>query len=280
MSAQSPLLDLILALEYNSKYHISIEFFNKDLKHIFHLPYRHKIHSTPFCDEVKERRGLSPCLQCKGRAMDKARRSGMPYGGLCVNGVYEFCCPVFMKGNLICIIFIGNIINDEAAFLSKSGLTADNPLLDTMERDMSEDACLRIANVLSSYILLLSENLVDFSGAKRINATVAAVQSYVECYYYLNISLSDIARMYHYNEKYLGTLFKKQVGKSFHEYLNSYRLRQAKRFLEQSSESVLNISTRVGFNNVTYFNRLFRERYGVSPSKFRAMLDEKTDDQQ
>lgn len=272
MELISPLQDLIAALQCRGKFHISIEFFNKDLKKALRLPRRHMIHSTPFCDEIKERRGLNRCLQCKGKAMDKARRTAAPYGGLCVNGVYEFCYPVYLKGSLICIIFIGNIVNDTNAFLQKSGLTPENPLLDTMERDMDDAACMKICTVVASYILMLSENMPEVSSDKRINATIAAVESYVDCYFYLDISLAEIARMYHYNEKYLGTLFKKQVGMSFHDYLNNRRLFRAKLLLEQTRDSVMSISMRVGFNNVTYFNRLFRQHYGLTPSQYRANL--------
>ena len=81
--------------------------------------------------------------------------------------------------------------------------------------------------------------------------------------------------MYHYNEKYLGTLFKKQTGLSFHDYLNHRRLYRSRMLLEQSGDSILSIATRVGFNNVTYFNRLFKAYYGVSPSQMRAKLHKK-----
>lgn len=270
MNRCSSLQEMITMLEYGTKLHISIEFFNRELQYAFRIPHKRRIHSTPFCDEVKERRGLSRCLICKGKAMDKARRTAKPFCGLCVNGVFEYCYPVYLKDNLIGIVFIGNIINDEETFLKKSGLTADSPLLDTMQRNVDEEICLGIGQVVASYILLLSENLPELSNAKRINATIAAVRSYVDCYYYLNISLSEIAHMYHYNEKYLGTLFKKQVGMSFHDYLNKRRLSRAKQLLEKSTDSVLAVSLRVGFNNVTYFNRLFRETYGVTPSQLRA----------
>ena len=274
MEYVSTLQELIKALEYGNKFHISIHFehIHRELVQSFSISRSHLIHSTPFCDEVKERKGLNPCLVCKGKAMDKARKTGLPFGGLCVNGVYEFCYPVFSGGNLICIIFLGNIISDPDAFLEKSGLPADSPLLDTMEKNMSPDMCMQICSVVASYIRMLSLESKGISTGKRINATVAAVESYVEQYFYLDISLKELAEMYHYNEKYLGTLFKKQVGRSFHDYLNGRRLYRSRMLLEQSGESILSIASRVGFNNVTYFNRLFKEFYGVSPSQLRADL--------
>ena len=274
MEYVSTLQELIEALEYGNKFHISIDFehINRHMVRSFSINREHVIHATPFCDEVKDRKGLNPCLVCKGKAMDKTKKTGLPFGGLCVNGVYEFCYPVYSGGNMVCIIFLGNIISDMDAFLEKSGLPADSPLIDTMEKNMDPDRCMQICAVVASYILMLIQESKGITTGKRINATVAAVESYVEQYFYLDISLTEIAKMYHYNEKYLGTLFKKQVGMSFHDYLNQRRLYRSRMLLEQSSDSILSIATRVGFNNVTYYNRLFKEHYGVSPSQLRAQL--------
>lgn len=274
MEYVSTLQELINSLEYGNRFHISIEFeyVHRELARTLSISRSHVIHATPFCDDVKERKGLHPCLVCKGKAMDKAKKTGLPFGGLCVNGVYEFCYPVFSGGSLLCIIFLGNIINDMDAFLEKSGLPADSPLIETMEKNMDPDMCMQICSVVASYILMLTLESKSLSTGKRINATVAAVESYVERYFYLHISLSELAKMYHYNEKYLGSLFKKQVGRSFNDYLNKRRLYRSRMLLEQSDDSILSIATRVGFNNVTYFNRLFKEYYGVSPSQLRASL--------
>ena len=275
MEFVSTLQELIKSLEYGNRFHISIEFefVHRDLIKTLSISRSHVIHATPFCDEVKDRKGLSPCLVCKGKAMDRVRKSGQPFGGLCVNGVYEYCYPVFSSGNLICIIFLGNIINDMDAFLEKSGLSADSPLIDTMEQNMREEKCLQICAVLGSYIRMLTQDIGSISIGKRVNATIAAVESYVERYFYLDVSLSELAKMYHYNEKYLGTLFKKQVGVSFHDYLNGRRLYRSRMLLEQSDDSILSIATRVGFNNVTYFNRLFKEVYGKTPSQVRGSFN-------
>jgi AraC-like DNA-binding protein len=54
-----------------------------------------------------------------------------------------------------------------------------------------------------------------------------------------------------------------------HEFINNERLSRAERLLRETDESILSISERVGFNNVTYFNRLFKERHCVSPIEFR-----------
>lgn len=269
MNTYSPLRELIEALQQGNRYHISIEFFNKALKQRLQLPRRNIIHATAFCDAVKQRDGgLDRCLRCKSKAMDKVRREKKGFAGLCTFGAYEACYPVYRGEALLCIIFVGNIIEDEQAFLERSGLNPQDPLLDTMQRDMTQEDCLRIAAIVGSYILMLYENMPEVQ-ERIVHSTVNAVKGYVDGYYFYELSLAELAKLYHYNEKYLGALFKKQMGISFRDYLNGKRLKNARILLASTSDNVMDVATKSGFNNVTYFNRMFKEHYGVTPTKFR-----------
>lgn len=270
MDTDSPLMDLIEALEQGNRYHISIEFFNKSLQKHLQLPRRHIVHATAFCDCMKQRPGaMDRCIRCKGKAIDKARGEKEAFAGLCTFGAFEACYPVFRGDVLLCIVFVGNIIGKESDLLSRSGLGANDPILDTMHRNMTEADCLKVCSVVASYITLLYDSMPE-ARENSIHATIAAVRSYVDTYFFHEISLTSLAKLYHYNEKYLGTLFKKQTGVSFLEYLNSKRLKHARMLLESSPENIMDIAIKSGFNNVTYFNRLFKSKYGMTPSKYRA----------
>ena len=98
---------------------------------------------------------------------------------------------------------------------------------------------------------------------------MAALKEYADAYYGQDLSLTALARLYHYNEKYLGRLFRQQMGLSFHAYLNARRLRQAAALLESTNRTVTDIAAAAGFNTVTYFNRQFRSFYGISPTEYR-----------
>jgi len=84
-----------------------------------------------------------------------------------------------------------------------------------------------------------------------------------------DITLGELAGIFHYNEKYLGRLFKRETGKTLHEYINEKRVRRAEQLLRTTGENIINISERVGFNNVTYFNRIFKKIHGKSPAAYR-----------
>ena len=62
---------------------------------------------------------------------------------------------------------------------------------------------------------------------------------------------------------------KEMTGTSFMEYLIEYRLGKAAQELKLTNDTILEISGRTGFDNISNFNRLFKKRLGVTPSEFR-----------
>ena len=63
--------------------------------------------------------------------------------------------------------------------------------------------------------------------------------------------------------------FKENMGTSFVDYLRDYRLTMAARLLLVSDDTVLSIAEEVGFDNLSYFNRAFKKKYGVTPREYR-----------
>jgi AraC-like DNA-binding protein len=64
--------------------------------------------------------------------------------------------------------------------------------------------------------------------------------------------------------------FKAEFGVTFVEYLASYRVIQAKRLLTNPTMAVADVASAVGFNDPSYFTRVFKKQEGVSPSEYRA----------
>ena len=98
---------------------------------------------------------------------------------------------------------------------------------------------------------------------------VETLIEYVRLHYAYPISLRDLARLYYINEKYIGRLFKAQTGKTFHQYLTGVRLEEAERQLLTTSRSITDIAESCGFESASYFNRIFRERWSMTPSEYR-----------
>ena len=95
------------------------------------------------------------------------------------------------------------------------------------------------------------------------------VIKYIEEHYSEEITLAQMATLCYYSESHFMKFFKQQMKESFVSYLNNYRLTMASRLLTTSSATVLEIANMVGFDNLSYFNRLFKKRYGITPKQMR-----------
>ena len=62
--------------------------------------------------------------------------------------------------------------------------------------------------------------------------------------------------------------FKETMGMSFVQYLNDYRLEVAAKLLTTTSDDIINIAINTGFDNLSYFNRCFKKKYGITPGKY------------
>jgi len=83
------------------------------------------------------------------------------------------------------------------------------------------------------------------------------------------IKLADVAKIVNMSELAFSRFIKKRTGKTFIESLNEIRLGQASRLLIETTHTIAEVSYRCGFNNMSYFNRIFRNKNGCTPSEFR-----------
>ncbi len=269
MSASGTLEDLIQSMEYGTGLHVSVWFFAPIENEFLYLNYDHVIHSSSFCEEAKRRPGgYFRCMRCKKWANEKALKTRRPFDGLCIHGIYEYCLPVEYDGQIVCVVYAGN-----SHPLPNQGATNPYFFLSNSQPDPSvcsascED-CRRAAEAVAGFIRLA----LPFSkkGGDSSEYLVQRMKAYAKANYLFDIDISQLSGMFHYNEKYIGRIFKRHVGISFRQYLNVLRLNHAKELLLTTDDSILQVALSSGFNTVTYFNRIFRELEKCSPKEFRS----------
>jgi len=86
---------------------------------------------------------------------------------------------------------------------------------------------------------------------------------------YKNGSLTEVAALLHYDFFWLSHEIKNRTGKTYTEHLQEKRLSQATFLLKNTSLSVEEIAIAVGYENKSYFHRLFKKKYGLTPKSFR-----------
>lgn len=87
------------------------------------------------------------------------------------------------------------------------------------------------------------------------------------------LELGAVAHGAGVNRNKVNEVLKAELGCTFTGYLNRLRLTEAARLLaERDSASITDIAYTVGYNHVSYFNKLFKLEYGCTPKAFRAAL--------
>ncbi|MGM9632297.1 MAG: AraC family transcriptional regulator [Eubacteriales bacterium] len=86
---------------------------------------------------------------------------------------------------------------------------------------------------------------------------------------YRSASLSELAHNLHYDISWLSREIKRRTGKNFTDLVQNKRLSQAAYLLKNTTVNIDEIALQVGYENISYFHRIFRKKYGVSPKKFR-----------
>lgn len=98
---------------------------------------------------------------------------------------------------------------------------------------------------------------------------ISEVVRHINNHYMQEQSLHLLSEKFYVSPYYLSRFFKEATGFTFVEYLNSVRIKEAKKLLEQSSMKVNLISKKVGFGSVTHFGRVFKSVTGFVPLHYR-----------
>ncbi|MBM7564067.1 response regulator [Paenibacillus sacheonensis] len=114
----------------------------------------------------------------------------------------------------------------------------------------------------------LSELLIT-KRRKQDRKLIAAIIGYMEERLAHKVTLREVATHFDFTPNYLGYLFKEETGMTFSDYINDVRIKKARVMLDDPLMKIYEISDKVGYNNVIYFNRMFKQAMGMTPGEYR-----------
>lgn len=113
--------------------------------------------------------------------------------------------------------------------------------------------------------------LRDAASGKRYKDIIATAKEEIEQNYMTEeISLNTVAMRVGMSPSYFSSVFSKEVGKTFVEYLTEVRMTRAKEYLMCSSMKTSEIGYEVGYKDPHYFSYIFKKTQGCSPKEYRA----------
>ncbi|MBT9780120.1 helix-turn-helix domain-containing protein [Clostridium sp. MCC353] len=103
--------------------------------------------------------------------------------------------------------------------------------------------------------------------------TIYAVADYISENFDKQLSLDTLAGRFFISKYYLSRTFKEITGYGINEYINIHRIQRAKRLLEETDMSISEISIALGYESMTYFEKIFKTYMTLSPLKYRKTLN-------
>ena len=104
---------------------------------------------------------------------------------------------------------------------------------------------------------------------------VSSSLRYIKEHYREKLTLKDMCLELHVNPTYFSYLFSREMGQSFVDFLTDIRLGKASDLLSNTSLSIMDVSVMSGFENQSYFTKVFRTKKGLTPREFRNAQDKK-----
>jgi AraC-like DNA-binding protein/ligand-binding sensor protein len=127
-----------------------------------------------------------------------------------------------------------------------------------------EDLSFWTAKVLERF----TDNVFNLSGSKHGEIIKAAIE-YINAHYSQPLTLEHVAKIVHLNSTYFSSVFNKEVGMGFTDYLNKVRIEESKKMLKNRNNTILDVAIAVGFENHSYFSKVFKKNTGLTPKAFR-----------
>ena len=103
------------------------------------------------------------------------------------------------------------------------------------------------------------------------NRPIRMAKKYIKEHYREAITLEDVSEVAGFNPTYFSSLFKKETGKNFLEFLSEIRMEEAKRLLKETNLSVASVCGEVGYSDVKYFTKNFTKFSGLKPNEYRKL---------
>ncbi|GAA0133229.1 hypothetical protein YSY43_00690 [Paenibacillus sp. YSY-4.3] len=109
------------------------------------------------------------------------------------------------------------------------------------------------------------------------NPSMKLLLDYIDEHYAEPISLTEMARYFHFNPSYLSSFFAAHHHEGFKEHLNRVRIDKAADMLRMGDIPISEISSRVGYGDHSYFCKVFKKSTGLSPTQYRRQYAERAE---
>lgn len=122
---------------------------------------------------------------------------------------------------------------------------------------------------MAEYILF---ELLDFNTSNSNNEYVTNAIKYIDSHVNQKLSLQSISKVIGISKEYLANIFKKEMGCTVTCFINDRKMYLAKDIISTNEMSLNDLSNYLGFDSYSYFSKLFKHHFGLSPQEFKIKI--------
>lgn len=158
--------------------------------------------------------------------------------------------------------------------LRKNHIMLHACLYDRFQGEATAEAVISVDHMKSYLESLIIGTIWVKKQVNKEKSVVEIVVDYIEHNIDKEISRESLAEVVYLNPDYLARLFKKEMGESIGTYLINRRISLAKEYFEHTNEPINSVAVKVGYDNFSYFSKVFKEVTGLSPKEYKRQYSE------
>ena len=130
-----------------------------------------------------------------------------------------------------------------------------------------------LKNMMEVYEQAVEKMLSFIQGEDQDESRIIQkIKNLIEKEYAKDISLNYVAENVNLTPAYVSYIFKKETGQTLVKYVTDIKMMKARKMLEEGTLKIVQVAKTCGYENQSYFNRLFKNYYGVTPKQLREKL--------
>ncbi|HIW21777.1 MAG TPA: PocR ligand-binding domain-containing protein [Candidatus Dorea intestinavium] len=263
---------------------------------------------SDFCRKVREDESLSQfCQKCDSMGGIEAVRTEKPYLYKCYFSIIDIAIPIIIEDHYVGAIMAGQVRlrkeDDKEALVEQIFLPASQKLVNEKREKLKEeyekipvlsleeikraatliyDLQTYATNHIQKEELQREEQIAQTNKESSIvtsleyidttNELILKAFNYIKEHQEESPSLEKIAKYCHVSTSYLSRLFSKEVGESYTSFTSRLKTEWAKALLEMTNKTIVEISDELGFNDPSYFIKIFKKYVGLTPLAYRSYL--------
>jgi len=173
--------------------------------------------------------------------------------------------PVFRLKAMELAVLFSRTVSNSAEANEDTALDTNIRYLKKIEESTNLQ---EITEILSAITEQISEKIFSFHGVRHFSA-IRKAERYIWENYTRKINLQEIAAVSGLSAPYFSTIFKEEMRENLSSYLNRLRVEKAAAMLLTTNQSISGIATACGFEDQSWFSKIFKNKIGYTPGKYR-----------